>query len=116
MREKSQGLLKNINFCSILNVTSEKRYLIIVLQTKKPRVAARGFFYSFLQGKCRASKSYKVNAGYSNHIDSNLCLCYYYLDAAVAQVVAHLIGSEEVTGPSPVSSFIVLSFKAYFFV
>ena len=24
--------------------------------------------------------------------------------AAVAQVVAHLIGSEEVTGPSPVSS------------
>jgi len=44
---KSQGLLKNINFCSIVNVTSEKRYLIIVLQTKKPRVAARGFFYSF---------------------------------------------------------------------
>ena len=32
---KSQGLLENINFCSILNVTSEKRYLIIVLQTKK---------------------------------------------------------------------------------
>ena len=26
--------------------------------------------------------------------------------AAVAQVVAHLIGSEEVTGPSPVSSLI----------
>ena len=33
-----------------------------------------------------------------------MSLCYYYLDAAVAQVVAHLIGSEEVTGPSPVSS------------
>ena len=41
---------------------------------------------------------------YCTHIDSDLCLCYYYLDAAVAQVVAHLIGSEEVTGPSPVSS------------
>ena len=26
-------------------------------------------------------------------------------DADVAQVVAHLIGSEEVTGPSPVISF-----------
>ena len=32
---KSQGLLKNINFCIILSITSEKRYLIIVLQTKK---------------------------------------------------------------------------------
>nr|DAO71877.1 MAG TPA: hypothetical protein [Caudoviricetes sp.] len=39
-----------------------------------------------------------------NYIDSHLCLCYYNIDAAVAQVVAHLIGSEEVTGPSPVSS------------
>ena len=58
----------------------------------------------------------KVNTGHSNRIDSNLCLCYYYLDAAVAQVVAHLIGSEEVTGPSPVSSFKVLSFKAYFYL
>ena len=65
--------------------------------------------------KCRVFKSY-VNAGYSNHIDSNLCLCYYYLDAAVAQVVAHLIGSEEVTGPSPVSSLsITLDFTRVIF-
>lgn len=58
----------------------------------------------------------KVNAGHSNHIDSDLCLCYYYLDAAVAQVVAHLIGSEEVTGPSPVSSLsITLDFTRVIF-
>ena len=64
--------------------------------------------------KCQVSKS--LNAGYSNHIDSNLCLCYYYLDAAVAQVVAHLIGSEEVTGPSPVSSLsITLDFTRVIF-
>ena len=30
----------------------------------------------------------------------------YHMQADVAQVVAHLIGSEEVTGPSPVSSLI----------
>lgn len=72
MREKSQGLLKNINF--------------------------------------------SINTGHPNRIDSNLCLCYYYIDAAVAQVVAHLIGSEEVTGPSPVSSLsITLDFTRVIF-
>lgn len=30
----------------------------------------------------------------------------YHMQADVAQVVAHLIGSEEVTGPSPVISFV----------
>ena len=41
-----------------------------------------------------------------------MSLCYYYLDAAVAQVVAHLIGSEEVTGPSPVSSLTIVLVKS----
>ena len=30
----------------------------------------------------------------------------YHMQADVAQVVAHLIGNEEVTGPSPVISFL----------
>ena len=37
--------------------------------------------------------------------------------AGVAQVVAHLIGSEEVTGPSPVASSLKGPFlRAFFFV
>lgn len=36
-------------------------------------------------------------------------------EADVAQVVAHLIGSEEVTGPSPVISFLKsLGFQGFF--
>ena len=58
-----------------------------------------------------------INAGHPNRIDSNMSLCYYYIDAAVAQVVAHLIGSEEVTGPSPVSSFaLTLEFSRAIFL
>ena len=39
----------------------------------------------------------------------------YCVQADVAQVVAHLIGSEEVTGPSPVISFFEsLDFQGFF--
>ena len=37
-------------------------------------------------------------------------------DADVAQVVAHLIGSEEVTGPSPVISFTEACFQGFLLV
>ena len=41
----------------------------------------------------------------------------YHMQADVAQVVAHLIGSEEVTGPSPVISFMKnLDFSRFFLI
>lgn len=39
-------------------------------------------------------------------LESLIVAMIYHAQADVAQVVAHLIGSEEVTGPSPVISFI----------
>ena len=51
----------------------------------------------------------KTTENISVLVDKNTYYIVYYRllryqQAAVAQVVAHLIGSEEVTGPSPVSS------------
>ena len=40
----------------------------------------------------------------------------YHMQADVAQVVAHLIGSEEVTGPSPVISWLKpLNIQGFFY-
>ena len=52
----------------------------------------------------------KTTENISVLVDKNTYYIVYYRllryqQAAVAQVVAHLIGSEEVTGPSPVISF-----------
>ena len=63
----------------------------------------------------------KTTENISVLVDKNTYYIVYYRllryqQAAVAQVVAHLIGSEEVTGPSPVISWLKpLNIQGFFY-